>query len=162
MTIYRLDILLFLFGTSLLFHVLCHFLYFIIGSDNFLKTGLCFWGLLEFGSLYIEWSRSRKWRSHILAWKIPRIESLVGYSPWGHRVGHDSVTEDAALSSYPDWEQDGIAGTLLPGTQSPGLMPQMTFCLWLISESLSRVSRGGSCQGLTPSSWRQLEYRRNP
>ena len=23
--------------------------------------------------------------SSILAWKIPRTESLVGYSPWGHK-----------------------------------------------------------------------------
>lgn len=35
----------------------------------------------------------------------------------------------------------------------------MTSCLWLISESLSRVSRGYSCQGLTLSS---PGYRRNP
>ena len=27
--------------------------------------------------------------SSILAWKIPRTEELVGYSPQGHRVGHD-------------------------------------------------------------------------
>ena len=27
--------------------------------------------------------------SSILAWRIPWTEELVGYSPWGHRVGHD-------------------------------------------------------------------------
>ena len=27
--------------------------------------------------------------SRILAWKIPRTDELVGYSPQGHRVGHD-------------------------------------------------------------------------
>ena len=27
--------------------------------------------------------------SSILAWKIPWTRSLVGYSPWDHRVGHD-------------------------------------------------------------------------
>ena len=27
--------------------------------------------------------------SSTLAWKIPWTEELVGYSPWGHRVGHD-------------------------------------------------------------------------
>ena len=27
--------------------------------------------------------------SSMVAWKIPRTESLVGYSPWGPRVGHD-------------------------------------------------------------------------
>ena len=26
--------------------------------------------------------------SSIFAWKIPWTEELVGYSPWGHRVGH--------------------------------------------------------------------------
>ena len=27
--------------------------------------------------------------SSILAWKIPWMRSLVGYSPWAHTVGHD-------------------------------------------------------------------------
>ena len=27
--------------------------------------------------------------SSILAWKTPWTEEPVGYSPWGHRVGHD-------------------------------------------------------------------------
>ena len=27
--------------------------------------------------------------SSILAWRIPWTESLEGYSPWDHRVGHD-------------------------------------------------------------------------
>ena len=32
--------------------------------------------------------------SSILAWEIPWTESLVGYSPWGHkRVGHNLVTK---------------------------------------------------------------------
>ena len=26
--------------------------------------------------------------SSILAWRIPWTEDLVGYSPWGHKVGH--------------------------------------------------------------------------
>ena len=28
-------------------------------------------------------------RSSILAWEIPWTEEPMGYSPWGHRVGHD-------------------------------------------------------------------------
>ena len=32
--------------------------------------------------------------SSILAWEIPWTDSLVGYSPWGHkRVRHDLVTK---------------------------------------------------------------------
>ena len=31
--------------------------------------------------------------SSILAWRIHGQRSLVGYSPWGCRVRHDSVTE---------------------------------------------------------------------
>ena len=31
--------------------------------------------------------------SSILAWRIPWKRSLAGYSPWGHRVDHDSETE---------------------------------------------------------------------
>ena len=31
--------------------------------------------------------------STILAWRIPWKRSLAGYSPWGHRVDHDSATE---------------------------------------------------------------------
>ena len=30
--------------------------------------------------------------SRIFAWKVPQ-RSLVGYSPWGHRVGRDLATE---------------------------------------------------------------------
>jgi len=30
--------------------------------------------------------------SRILAWRIPRTEEPAGYSSWGHRVGHDCVT----------------------------------------------------------------------
>ena len=30
--------------------------------------------------------------SSILAWRIPGQRSLAGYSPWGHRVGHDWAT----------------------------------------------------------------------
>ena len=29
--------------------------------------------------------------SSILAWRTPWTESLAGYSPWGHRVGHDQM-----------------------------------------------------------------------
>ena len=33
-------------------------------------------------------------RSSILAWEIPWTESLVGYSPWGHkRVRHGLATK---------------------------------------------------------------------
>ena len=28
-------------------------------------------------------------RTRILAWRTHGQRSLVGYSPWGHRVGHD-------------------------------------------------------------------------
>ena len=27
--------------------------------------------------------------SNVLAWRIPRTEEPVGYSPWGCKVGHD-------------------------------------------------------------------------
>ena len=48
------------------------------------------------------WIRSLGWEdlekgtatathSSILAWRIPWTEELGGYSPWGHRVGHDRV-----------------------------------------------------------------------
>ena len=38
--------------------------------------------------------------SSILAWEIPWTESLVGYSPWGHkRVGHDLVTKQQQKAS---------------------------------------------------------------
>ena len=30
--------------------------------------------------------------SSVLAWRIPWTEGLAGCSPWGHRVGHDRVT----------------------------------------------------------------------
>ena len=35
--------------------------------------------------------------SSILAWKIPWTESLVGYSPWGERVGQDLATKPPNL-----------------------------------------------------------------
>ena len=48
------------------------------------------------------WVRSLGWEnpleeemaihSSILAWRIPWTGNLLGYSLWGHRVGHDSVT----------------------------------------------------------------------
>lgn len=92
--------------------------YFTVESGNFLKTGLCFCGLLEF-----------------------RGPSLYG-----------------------DWEQGqwGCRDTTARYTQCQSLMPRVTFGLWLISESPSRVSRGCSYQGLTLSSWRQLAYKGNP
>ena len=31
--------------------------------------------------------------SSVLAWEIPRTEELAGYSPRGHRVGHDIATK---------------------------------------------------------------------
>ena len=33
--------------------------------------------------------------SSVLAWGIPWTEDLVGFSPWGHRVGHNQVIEHA-------------------------------------------------------------------
>ena len=30
--------------------------------------------------------------SSILAWRIHAQRKLVGYTPWGHRVGHDRAT----------------------------------------------------------------------
>ena len=48
------------------------------------------------------WARSLGWEnpleeemaihSSILAWRIPWTGNLLGYSLWGHRVGHDSMT----------------------------------------------------------------------
>ena len=35
--------------------------------------------------------------SGVLAWEIPRTEKLVGYSPWGHRVGHNVTTEHVCM-----------------------------------------------------------------
>ena len=57
-------------------------------------------------AMWETWVRSLGWEdplekglathSRILAWRIPWTErgqrSLVGYSPWGHRVRHDLVT----------------------------------------------------------------------
>ena len=37
--------------------------------------------------------------SSILAWKIPWTEEPRGYSPWGHRVGHDWATEHTHTGS---------------------------------------------------------------
>ena len=37
--------------------------------------------------------------SSILASEMPGTEELVGYSPWGHRVGHSLVTKPQ-LSAY--------------------------------------------------------------
>ena len=31
--------------------------------------------------------------SSILAWEIPWMRSLVGYSPWDRKSGHDLVTK---------------------------------------------------------------------
>ena len=36
--------------------------------------------------------------SSILAWGIPWTRSLVGYSPWGHRVGHERETNTFTFS----------------------------------------------------------------
>ena len=40
--------------------------------------------------------------SSVLAWRIPmdRERSLVGYSPWGHRVGHDWETNNTYIQTY--------------------------------------------------------------
>ena len=48
------------------------------------------------------WAQSLGWEnpleeemaihSSILAWRIPWTGNLLGYSLWGHRVGHDSMT----------------------------------------------------------------------
>ena len=35
--------------------------------------------------------------SSSLAWEIPCIEELVGYSPWGHRVGYNLKTEQQSM-----------------------------------------------------------------
>ena len=37
------------------------------------------------------WVRKRKWQPtpNILSWEIPWMRNLAGYSPWGHRVGHN-------------------------------------------------------------------------
>ena len=37
--------------------------------------------------------------SGILAWEIPWTEEPGGYSPWGRRVRHDCVTEQAHTST---------------------------------------------------------------
>ena len=41
-------------------------------------------------------------QSSILDWRIPWTEESGGlYSPWGHRVGHDLVTDHVTSHSYP-------------------------------------------------------------
>ena len=50
--------------------------------------------------------------SSILAFRITWTESLVGYSPWSHNVGHDSVTNASLLISikeaFLDFDKNGI------------------------------------------------------
>ena len=50
--------------------------------------------------------------SGILALRITWTESLVGCSPWSHRIGHDSVTNTSLLISikeaFLDFDRNGI------------------------------------------------------
>jgi len=47
-------------------------------------------------------SQEKKMATHssILAWKSPWTEEL-GYSPWGHRVGHNRVTQHSTVDGKP-------------------------------------------------------------
>ena len=57
--------------------------------------------------------------SSILAWRIPRTESLVGYSPWGRRVGYDWVTntftftmkfaQKQSFENYTIWKYQALS-----------------------------------------------------
>ena len=50
--------------------------------------------------------------SSILALRITWTESLVGYSPWSHNVGHDLVTNTSLLiaikEAFLDFDRNGI------------------------------------------------------
>ena len=46
------------------------------------------------------WEKGMATHSSILAWKIPWVRSLVGYSPWGHKVRHSWVTNTSLHRKY--------------------------------------------------------------
>ena len=66
--------------------------------------------------------------SSILAWRIPWTEEPGGYSPWGHRVGHEHACtqqcedQQAGVSKHL-WERvfqslgEGVSRPRLPGTE---------------------------------------------
>ena len=47
--------------------------------------------------------------SSILAWRIPWTEEPVGYSPWGHRVGHDWAHTHTHTHTEGCWNMMGPA-----------------------------------------------------
>ena len=53
--------------------------------DDFKVYALSFYSIPPF--MFLE--KEMATHSSILAWEIPQTESLVGYSPWVARVGHD-------------------------------------------------------------------------
>ena len=38
----------------------------------------------------------------ILVWEIPWTEELAGYSPWGHRVGHNVASQQQKQQHVDD------------------------------------------------------------
>ena len=49
--------------------------------------------------------------SSILAWRIPK--SLVGYSPWGHKVRHDLASKHVCVSNTEDHCKNSRVGFLV-------------------------------------------------
>ena len=124
MTIYSLDVLIFLFGTSLLFHVQFELLLPDLHTDfsRGRSGGLLFPSLSEFSTVY--------WAPHssTLAWKIPRTKEpgrRQSIESW--RDGHGNFTftflfhalekEMATHTSILAWR--------IPGTEEPGGLPSM-------------------------------------
>ena len=51
--------------------------------------------------------------SNILAWKISRQRSLVGYSPWGHKASDTEHSTQTSPSNLPDLHQPHALGSIL-------------------------------------------------
>ena len=49
----------------------------------------------------IPWRRAWKPTPVFLPGESLGLRSLVGYSPWGHRVGHDRVTKHTKYTTQP-------------------------------------------------------------
>ena len=80
--------------------------------------------------LFPNWEDSLKkgpaTHSSILAWRIPWTRSLAGYSPWGHRVGHDwatfSFTHLCVLVTQSCQTLCNPMGCSLPCSSLPGIL----------------------------------------
>ena len=67
--------------------------------------------------------------SSILAWRTHGQRSLVGYSPWGHKVGHDWVTKHSTAWESDYWVPLSSIVQISPG--APGFPPSALAHLFL-------------------------------